>query len=311
MAVNIVRRGFLAGLAGAAMLTPGVAAQQSTNVAALHAKVHKHLVIRNAMVIYGNRRPPSGPFDIVIDDGSPQPLSAPATLAPGGTPVVFVRQANTGPAGARNRGLAEARGEFVAFIDDDCQADARWLETLITALQSRPGAAVGGTVVNALDRNPFAEASQILVSFVRDYYNGEAARTRFFTTNNLAFPREALSASGAFAEEYVRALAGREVLTREVDAALGQHDALVLPTLPIPAPVLGASTVEVEGKTESIRNVMLRLTQLFDVTGHPAIAIPMGMTTAGLPTSLQLVGGRQQTDALLRVALACEKFITK
>jgi aspartyl-tRNA(Asn)/glutamyl-tRNA(Gln) amidotransferase subunit A len=112
------------------------------------------------------------------------------------------------------------------------------------------------------------------------------------------------------AEDYVRALAGREVLKREVDAALGQHDALVLPTLPIPAPVLGASTVEIAGKAESVRNVMLRLTQLFDVTGHPAIAIPMGMT-AGLPTSLQLVGGRQQTDALLRVALACEKFITK
>ena len=113
------------------------------------------------------------------------------------------------------------------------------------------------------------------------------------------------------AEDYVRALAGREVLTREVDAALGQHDALVLPTLPIPAPVLGASTVEIDGKPESIRNVMLRLTQLFDVTGHPAIAIPMGMTTAGLPTSLQLVGGRQQTDALLRVALACERLITR
>jgi aspartyl-tRNA(Asn)/glutamyl-tRNA(Gln) amidotransferase subunit A len=112
------------------------------------------------------------------------------------------------------------------------------------------------------------------------------------------------------AEDYVRALAGREVLKREVDAALGQHDALVLPTLPIPAPVLGASTVEIAGKAESVRNVMLRLTQLFDVTGHPAIAIPMGMT-AGLPTSLQLVGGRQQTDALLRVALACETFITK
>ena len=39
------------------------------------------------------------------------------------------------------------------------------------------------------------------------------------------------------AEDYVRALAGREVLRREVDAALAQHDALVLPTLPIPAPL--------------------------------------------------------------------------
>ena len=79
MAVNIVRRGFLAGLAGAAMLTPGVAAQQSTNVAALHAKVHKHLVIRNAMVIYGNRRPPSGPFDVVIDDGRISSVAPPGT----------------------------------------------------------------------------------------------------------------------------------------------------------------------------------------------------------------------------------------
>jgi len=172
----------------------------------------------------------------VIDDGSQQPLSAPARLAPGGTPVVVVRQANTGPAGARNRGLAEARGEFVAFIDDDCQADARWLEALITGLQSRPGAAVGGTVVNALDRNPFAEASQILVSFVRDYYNGQAARTRFFTTNNLAFPRDALSASGGFAEEYVRAAAedrelcdrwhaqGRPMLTASDALVYHRHD---------------------------------------------------------------------------------------
>ena len=135
---------------------------------------------------------------IVIDDGSLQPLSAPATLAPGGTPVVFVRQTNTGPAGARNRGLAEARGEYVAFIDDDCQADARWLEILIAALRSRPGAAVGGTVVNALDRNPFAEASQILVSFVRDYYRRRRARGS--SPRTISFPREALSASGGFAD---------------------------------------------------------------------------------------------------------------
>jgi aspartyl-tRNA(Asn)/glutamyl-tRNA(Gln) amidotransferase subunit A len=83
------------------------------------------------------------------------------------------------------------------------------------------------------------------------------------------------------AEDYVRALAGREVLRREVDAALGQHDALVLPTLPIPAPPIGAGTVEVSGTT-----------------------------AAGLPCALQLVGRRAETYALLRVALACETYIT-
>ncbi|HEY7287264.1 MAG TPA: amidase [Vicinamibacterales bacterium] len=113
------------------------------------------------------------------------------------------------------------------------------------------------------------------------------------------------------AEDYVRALAGRSVLTREVDAALVQHDALVLPTLPIPAPTIGASTVDVGGRQEPVRNVMLRLTQLFDVTGHPAISIPSEPTKSGLPIGLQLVGGRHQTDTLLRVALACEKHISR
>jgi len=112
------------------------------------------------------------------------------------------------------------------------------------------------------------------------------------------------------AEDYVRALSGREVLTREVDAALAQHDALLLPTLAIPAPPLGANTVDVAGRSEPVRNIMLRLTQLFDVTGHPAIALPSGRTRAGLPCSVQLVGCRHQTDTLLRLALACEPRIT-
>ncbi len=111
------------------------------------------------------------------------------------------------------------------------------------------------------------------------------------------------------AEDYVRACAGREVMRREIDAALAQHDALVLPTLPIPAPVIGASTVEVAGGTQSVRNMMLRLTQAFNVTGHPAISIPSEPTSAGLPVGVQLVGWRSQTDALLRIALACEPYI--
>jgi Asp-tRNA(Asn)/Glu-tRNA(Gln) amidotransferase A subunit family amidase len=108
----------------------------------------------------------------------------------------------------------------------------------------------------------------------------------------------------------VRALAGRERLTRVVDAALSQHDALILPTLPIPAPPIGATTAMVGTTAEPIRNLMLRLTQPFNVTGHPAIAMPIGMSRDGLPCSLQLVGRRMQTDALLRVALTCEAQIS-
>jgi len=84
---------------------------------------------------------------------------------------------------------------------------------------------------------------------------------------------------------------------------------LLLPTLPIPAPPIGAATVDVAGKTEQVRAMMLRLTQPFNVTGHPAISLPCGTTRSGLPVGAQLVGCRHQTDELLRIALACEPSI--
>jgi aspartyl-tRNA(Asn)/glutamyl-tRNA(Gln) amidotransferase subunit A len=111
------------------------------------------------------------------------------------------------------------------------------------------------------------------------------------------------------AEDYVRAQNARHVLVREVDAAIGDCAALMLPTMPIPAPPIGADTVRIDGRDEQVRALMLRCTQLFNVTTHPAIAIPCGTTAEGLPCSLQLVGRRAQTDALVGVALAVEKAI--
>ena len=110
------------------------------------------------------------------------------------------------------------------------------------------------------------------------------------------------------AEDYVRALEAREMLRREVDSALAAYDALLLPTLPIPAPAIGMPSVQIGGVTEAVRNLMLRQTQLFNLTGHPAIAIPAGATSSGLPCSVQLVGG--ETEQLLPVAAACEAQMT-
>ena len=88
------------------------------------------------------------------------------------------------------------------------------------------------------------------------------------------------------AEDYVRAMSLRARLTRAVDRALDGCDALLLPTLPIGAPLIGASTVDVDGRQEPVRGVMLRLTQLFNITGHPAISLPAGLTRG------RLAGGR-------------------
>jgi aspartyl-tRNA(Asn)/glutamyl-tRNA(Gln) amidotransferase subunit A len=122
--------------------------------------------------------------------------------------------------------------------------------------------------------------------------------------------RERLEAGRyVLAEDYVRALAGRDVLRREVDGALAGRQALVMPTLPIPAPPLGAASVDVGGSMESVRSLTLRLTQLFNLTGHPAISIPCGRTSTGLPCGLQLVGACGRTEHLLAAADACQHLI--
>jgi len=109
------------------------------------------------------------------------------------------------------------------------------------------------------------------------------------------------------AEDYVRARRGQQVLSREVSAALDACDALLLPTVPIGAPPIGAPTVELDGRPEPVRSVMLRLTQLFNLTGHPAITIPAGVNALGLPCGVQLVGRRSETERLLALARTCEE----
>ncbi len=111
------------------------------------------------------------------------------------------------------------------------------------------------------------------------------------------------------AEDYLRALRGRDVLIDEVDATLVRRDALLLPTLAVPAVKLGALAVKIGSVEEPVRNITLRLTQLFNITGHPAITIPCGATTDGLPIGAQLAGGRNRTGDLLAVAAAVESLL--
>jgi aspartyl-tRNA(Asn)/glutamyl-tRNA(Gln) amidotransferase subunit A len=114
------------------------------------------------------------------------------------------------------------------------------------------------------------------------------------------------------AEDYVRAMRLRDVLRASVTHALGTCDALLLPALAIPAPPIGATTVDVDltaATRAPVRATMLKLTQLFNLTGHPAIAIPAGQGSDGLPRGLQLVGHRGETWRLLEIAKSAEAHI--
>jgi aspartyl-tRNA(Asn)/glutamyl-tRNA(Gln) amidotransferase subunit A len=119
-----------------------------------------------------------------------------------------------------------------------------------------------------------------------------------------------LSGRDISAVKYFAAQDIRTELRREVDAALDGCDALLLPTLPIVAPRIGESEIAIDpsGRTRTpVRSAMLRHTQLFNMTGHPALSVPLD--TPGLPVGLQLVGRFQDTAGLLAVAAACERIL--
>ncbi len=108
-----------------------------------------------------------------------------------------------------------------------------------------------------------------------------------------------------------QSLAARKVVDdtrRHVEAALDSVDALVLPTLPILAPPLGTDDIDVESAQRMpIRAAMLKHTQPFNMSGHPAISIPI--PGPGLPVGLQLVGRLDGTGRLLANAAACERIL--
>ncbi len=135
---------------------------------------------------------------IVVDDGS-QPT--PDTMVDHFHryfDVMLLKQAHTGPAAARNNGAAQAKGEVLAFTDDDCEPAADWLQTLAKRYTTKPDCAIGGRTLNKLPGNPFSTASQILIDYLYAYYNADPMQARFFTSNNMALPADGFHKIGGF-----------------------------------------------------------------------------------------------------------------
>jgi len=198
--------------------------------------------------------------------------------------------------------LRVLRKYFCDVLDDDVRE--RFEEAL------RRFAAAGMSVDEAVIRHADTIVSVYQRIAPREAFLQHAATLDTVPERYTAPVRQRLEAGRAVSlESFASALDDRAVLRSEVDAALEGGHALVLPTLPIPAPLLGADTVPAGTSEQPTRAMMLRDTQLFNLTGHPAISLPCGVTRDGLPCGLQIVGPRDKTAALIEVALACEALI--
>ncbi len=97
---------------------------------------------------------------------------------------------------------------------------------------------------------------------------------------------------------YAKAQSYRPVLTAKYDAALGEYDALVMPSTPMKAHRIG----------ERAPYSMITNTAPFDLSGHPAVSVPCGMSN-GLPVGLMIVGRHFEDATVLKIAYAYEQSV--
>jgi GT2 family glycosyltransferase len=130
---------------------------------------------------------------IVVDDGSTD--ATPQIAAE--YPVRLVSQKNIGLSGARNTGAGLAKGEIIAYVDDDAYPDQDWLRFLAWTYLTTDFAAVGGPNVTPPDDPPMARAV--------GHAPGHAIHVLITDTEaehipgcNMSFRRSALQGIGGF-----------------------------------------------------------------------------------------------------------------
>ncbi|MBI4482941.1 MAG: Asp-tRNA(Asn)/Glu-tRNA(Gln) amidotransferase subunit GatA, partial [Acidobacteria bacterium] len=89
--------------------------------------------------------------------------------------------------------------------------------------------------------------------------------------------------STLLATDYLKAQRLRNLFRRELKAVFETVDALLTPTVPVPAPRSDQSTVTIGNVEEDVRSALLRFTRPFNLAGVPALSVPCGWTRSGLP----------------------------
>ncbi|HZS82292.1 MAG TPA: amidase [Stellaceae bacterium] len=107
--------------------------------------------------------------------------------------------------------------------------------------------------------------------------------------------------------DYLKAEQFRRLLMADFRRHFAELDAIVGPTTPLTAWPVGSWEVEIAGASESVLAASWRLTYPYNLTGLPAISLPCGFDSAGLPIGLQITGKPFDEAMVLRIADAYER----
>lgn len=134
---------------------------------------------------------------VVIDNGSQESLAPLEVAYPG---VRFLVERQPGSYAARNKGLAVARGEVVAFTDSDCIADPDWLSCGVRSLLKAKGDAVVGGKIGMFLVNPDHPEPAAIYNYATGFRQWATIWFRGFTpTANLITYRNSFDTVGPFA----------------------------------------------------------------------------------------------------------------
>jgi amidase len=212
---------------------------------------------------------------------------------------------------------------------DEAEADVRDLVLAAVDVLARLGATVSKVSIPAHHAIRTAQAALtaegalalfktgFFGAFTRTYYPASliTAINRLWASQaDVLAPRTKLSLIAAelsrrhyHGRVYAKAQNVRPTYAKAYDAALADVDTLVMPTCLMTAPknhTPGSALEAVEDNLAMVHNRGSRNTLPFNYTGHPALALPVGKSSAGLPVSMQLVGRFFDDPLLMRVAYA-------
>ena len=215
---------------------------------------------------------------------------------------------------------------------DDAEADVRDLVMAAVDVLAKAGANV--SKVSIPEHHAMSAAYAALTgegalavfktgffgAFTRTYYPASiiAAINKMWDSQaDLLAPRSKLSLIAAeltrrnyHGRVYAKAQNVRPNYIKAYDAALANVDVLVMPTCIMTAPknhTPGSYLEAVEENLEAMNSGGSRNTMPFNYTGHPALALPVGKSSAGLPVSMQLVGRFFDDPLLMRAAYAYQQ----
>ncbi len=123
-------------------------------------------------------------------------------------------------------------------------------------------------------------------------------RARPLDYGRITFARFVLGAC-VTAADLIQAFRLRRELTDAVNGVLGRYDALLTASSLLPAP-------RFDEVAEAMSPAALMQTMPFNVTGHPALSVPIGLSSGGLPLGVQIVGRPFDEATVLRVGRAVE-----